>query len=75
MMYVLTWNIEKNSYLTNTEKKILYKMKHAKLSEKSIKWLEEYRKKNPVNENKLKNHNKFFNRRLREKVLTYLKSK
>ena len=50
-------------------------MKNAKLSEKSIKWLEEYRKKNPVNENKLKNHNKFFNRRLREKVLTYLKSK
>jgi|LauGreDrversion4_2_1035121.scaffolds.fasta_scaffold20517_8 hypothetical protein len=44
-----------------------------KLSEESIKWLEEYRKKTPFNEKKFKASNKTFKKLKRDRQLGYLK--
>jgi hypothetical protein len=46
-----------------------------KLSEESIKWLEEYRKKTPFNEQKAKASAKTFKKMKRDRQLGYLKAK
>jgi hypothetical protein len=46
-----------------------------KLSEESLKWLEEYRKKTPFNEKKFKSSTKTFKKMKRDRQMGYLKTK
>lgn len=45
-----------------------------KLSEESIKWLEEHRKKHPFNDKKYKSASKTFKKIKRDRQMSYLKS-
>ena len=46
-----------------------------KLSEESLKWLEEYRKKRPFDERKYKSAHKTFKKIKRDRQMSYLESK
>jgi hypothetical protein len=46
-----------------------------KLSEESLKWLEEYRKTRPFDERKYKSAHKTFKKIKRDRQMSYLKSK